>query len=171
MTQKFGSAPLFLDYIKFYNKPEYRQAVRAQYAVLGQVDITPINTALAWYMKVRLDFGVAEPDATFHGFFAQKEITSGNKEVPVSYYRSGGKVLVQVSNFGNDAFSGTLNVDLAALGLKPGQVRATQFEDGGSKSQDTLLLETDIPVQAGGATIPVDVPRHDFRLIQLAPKS
>ncbi len=122
-AQKFGFAPVFLDYVKFYNKPaDYLPAMRAQHALLGLLDIVPVNqTADPTFAQARAAFGIGEPDVHFHGFWEQTAIASGDAEVKASYYTRPGKALVIITNLGAVPFSGQIAINGNALGInQPG---------------------------------------------------
>lgn len=164
-AQKFGSMPLFLDYIKFYNDPKYLTAERAEYGLLGLFDITSVNPALGWVFKAKQDFGVAAKEVTFHRYFKQKEITTSRDDVKVSYYQKGNHVLFIITNLGKDPFDGTVTVDLKALGISLPKATVTWVDSANAEITNTEVKRTLLTLE--NATLKLQIPQHDFRLIQV----
>jgi len=154
-----------LNYIRYYDRPEYRPALRAQYGLLGLLDMIPIATELGWYFKAKEDFGVAAADATFHPFHQQHEIASGRDDVQISYYRRPGKVLAIVTNLGKTPYDGVLKLDAAGMGLREQPVRATLLDEQAPKSQNTEVRREPLPPSQAGPRLAI--PPHDFQLIWL----
>lgn len=154
-AQKFGFTPVFLDYIKYYNAPEYPQAVRTMYAVLALLDIIPINTQ-PWFAQVKQDFGIGATDVQFRGYWEQAAVQSERADVKASYYTRNGSALLIVSNLGKEPYDGKLTVDFKALGLDAAHVVLRDAE-----KQDTFPYT----VQDGAITLML--PRHDLRMIRV----
>jgi hypothetical protein len=164
-AQKYGAIPLFLNFVKFFNKPEYLPAMRAQFAVLGLLDMIPINPELGWIFKAKQDFGMSVPETTFHRWFEQKEAKTSRSDVVASYYRRDNRILCIVSNLGNDRYDGGIKLDLAALGLKAGQMHASSIDSSKAERLNTEIQREDLPFATDGASLKLAIPRHDFRMI------
>lgn len=166
-AQKFGFIPVFLNYIKFYDKPEYLPAMRAQYGLLGLLDIIPICPDLGWFFKAKADFGMSAPETTFYRYFEQREIRTGREDVKASYYRRGNRVLLLVTNLGKENYTGSISLDLKALGIEPRKAQATRLDAESAQRFDTRVRRTPMPMAADATSVPVSIPRHDFLMLQL----
>jgi len=117
-AQKFGFIPIFLNYIKFYDKPEFPQAVRAMHGLLGLLDIIPVcQDVNVSFIKAKAAFGIGEPDVEFRGFWEQKEVSAARENVKASYYKRRKSALVIVTNLSKEPFEGGVRIDFPALGL------------------------------------------------------
>lgn len=167
-ARKFGFTPVFLDYLKFWDKPEYPGAVRAQYALLALLDIIPINPSQAWFFKAKQDFGMREPETAFVRYFDQRRIVADRADVQISYYRRGDHLLLVVANLGREAYAGPLHLDLPALHLAAGPLSATLLDAADDRRHSTAVRAEPLPLT--GDTIPrLDIPGHDFRVVRVAP--
>jgi hypothetical protein len=104
------------------------------------------------YMKPRLYFGITAPDVTFHSYWTQTATTAGSSSVKSSYYQRANSTLAVVTNLG-EAYSGTITVNIAALGLNP--VKAPAVD-----------AESSLPLAMTNDVINLSIPRHDYRVIQ-----
>lgn len=154
-AQKFGFIPLFLNYIKFYNKPEYLPALRAQHGLLGLLDILPIEQAGdPTFAQSRATFDIGNPDVTFHGFWEQTALSTGQNEVKASYYTHPGKALIIITNLSPQPFTGWVSINIKTLGLDPGKAVIRNAE----KPESAPL-----PITDGKVTI--TIPRHDYVML------
>jgi Glycoside hydrolase 123, N-terminal domain/Concanavalin A-like lectin/glucanases superfamily len=155
-TEKFGMTPAFLDEIRFSESTypmQYVAAFRAMTGLLQLMDIVPIgkyNAAWHSFMQPRFDFGMAAPDVIFHPYWTQTAITTDNASVKSSYWSRATSTLAVVTNL-SEAYSGTVTVDLASLGLT------------GAIAIDA---ESKQPLAMTNGAIALSIPRHDYRLIQ-----
>ncbi len=163
-AQKFGFTPVFLNYLKYYDKPEYHQAVRTQYALLALLDIIPIESRQAWFFKAKEDFGMSYPETLFHPYHSQKEIVASREDVKISYYRRDNKILAIVTNLGKDDFSGTVHFKLSEFGLKD-PVQVTHLDEMSQKEYSTEVKCQPLDIDKG--VIQIEIPSHDFRMIEL----
>lgn len=116
-----------------------------------------------WQARDR--FGIEADDVQFHAYFdPNRGFDSNTKDIYLSGWTrpgsgSGGKLLLAVVNMG-EATTAHVTIDAAKLGLpSPGHWSVTNAE-----TQDSLPTN-------GRAEITVDVPRHDYRLIQIVPSN
>ncbi len=174
-AQKFGFIPVFLDYIKFWNKPEYRQKQRAMYGLLGLLDIIPIKVCHTWFFQAKDQFGAFQEGTTFHRYFEQKAIVAERNDVKISYYKREDGVLAIITNLGKTPYEKTpagsrLRFDLKALGLDAAKLKVELLdedpktrprgtESAGSLMRKELLLENGI--------LKLTIPPHDFRMIEV----
>jgi hypothetical protein len=172
-AQKFGFIPVFLNYIKFYDKPEYLPAMRAQYALLGLLDIIPVSPELGWFFKAKQDFGMSAPETVFRPFHAQAEVRAEREDVPISYYRRGDRLLLVVSNLGREPYTGRVSLRLEALGLAADGIVAADLLPVSETRAATAYREEPLRcTPAGGtATLELVVPPHDFRLLRVGPET
>lgn len=166
-AQKFGFIPVFLNYIKFYDKPEYLPAMHAQYALLGLLDIIPVSPELAWVFKAKHDFGMGAPETSFHAYHEQQEVRADRDDVKISYYRRGENVLCWITNLGKTPYTGTIALDLPKLGLAPDKLAAAALEPVKEARMSTEYKAAPVPWEPGGPTLRVSVPAHDFRMLRL----
>jgi hypothetical protein len=164
-AQKFGFIPIFLNYIRFYNDPRYLTAMRAQYALLGLLDVVPISPELGWFFKAKQDFGMGAAETSFHRFFEQTEFRPGRADVLVSYYRRGRELLLIASNLGREPYRGTIHADWPALQLAAGEVAAVEIVPVNEGRNSTEYREAASAVS--GAGLEVMVPPHDFKLLRV----
>ena len=101
----------------------------------------------------------------FRRYFEQKEITASHADVPVSYYRNGRKLLCVITDLGNEPFDGTVTFDLHALGLPAGKLAATVLDGAKVEVEDTQVQRTPVPLD--GSILKLQIPRHDFRLVEV----
>jgi hypothetical protein len=168
-AQKFGFIPIFLNYLRFYNDPQYLPALHAQYALLALLDIIPISPELGWFFKAKQDFGLIAPETSFRRFFDQREFRPARDDVKVSYYRRGPAMLLVVSNLGGEPFGGTIDVNWAALGLAPAKFTAAEIVPVNEGRHSTEYREEARTLEPGNTGLCVSIPRHDFRLIRIGP--
>jgi len=166
-AQKFGFIPIFLNYIKFYDKPEYLAAMHAQYALLGLLDLIPISPELGWFFKAKQDFGMSLPATVFHGFFEQQEFRADRDDVKISYYRRENRALCIATNLGKTPFTGTVTVDLAALGLAAGKAEAATLLPVKEGRMSMEYTAEPLAFEPAGNTLRLTIPPHDFRLVEL----
>src|SRR5262249_3696507 len=110
------------------------------------------NAAWHVFMQPRFDFGMAAPDVTFHPYWTQTAITTDNASVKSSYWSRANSTLAVVTNLG-EAYSGTITVNLASLGLT---------------GATTIDAESKQPLTMRNGAIALSIPRHNYRLIQIA---
>jgi hypothetical protein len=170
-AQKFGFIPVFLNYVKFYSRPEYLPAMRAQYALLGLLDIIPISPELGWFFKAKQDFGMSAPETAFHRFFDQQEIKPSRDDVKVSYYRRGDATLFLITNLGKQPYDGAVTLSLAALGLAAGKFEASEVVPVNETRMSTAYKMQSLTLEPDGVSLRVTVPSHNFRMIRLQPTS
>jgi len=168
-AQKFGFIPIFLNYIKFYSRPEYLPAMRAQYALLGLLDIIPIGPELGWFYKAKQDFGMSAPETTFHRFFEQGEVTAARDDVKISYYRRGQSMLLFAANLGKEPYAGGAAVNLAALGMADAAVEVAEVVPVNEARLTTGYEYRLLPGGVRDGRIALSVPPHDFRMIRIRP--
>ena len=155
-AQKYGFIPIFLNYIKFYNAPEYPRALRSMHALLTLLDIIPITYTPGKLPQIKDDFGIGADDVAFHGYWRQKAVLAERADVKASYYRRPRSALIVVANLGGQPYEGKLRIDLRSLGFRGAAVHLRDPEAPG----------TPPPALEGGA-IRIRIARHDYRLIRL----
>jgi hypothetical protein len=143
-----------LNYIKFFNLPEYPQAMRAMHGLLTLLDIIPISYSPGNLAQIKQDFGIAADNVQFHGYWDQTAVQASREDVKVSYYRRNTSALIVVMNLGQEPFFGQIMLDWKTLGL---DAESATIRDAESKA---IHL-----VQRGGVML--RVPRHDFRLLRV----
>ncbi len=173
--QKFGMVPIFLNYLKFWNRKEYVQASRTQYALLGLLDIIPMNVHLGWWFLERQKFGITDPDVKFHRYFEQKTFTAKAPEVKISYYSAKGRALLNIANCsGEKEYDGPISVDWKELGLDPKSCSVTNivghpsFYDDGKETAGSPTEYSELPLDGNGG-FAVKIPRHDFWMVRIDP--
>lgn len=153
-AQKFGFVPVFLNRVKFYNQPEYPQAMRTQHGLLTLLDIIPMSYHPGQLAQAKQAFGIGASDVRFHGYWDQTAVDTGHPEVKASYYSRSNSLLIVVVNLGNDSYEGTLRLNSQLLGGNPSKWTLRDAESGQHLSLSNGTCRTSIL-------------RHDFRLIQL----
>jgi len=155
-SQKFGLIPAFLNYIKFWYLPaDYTKALRSMYGVLAIHDIgmTTGDNSSEWYENIKKNFGITALDVKFTGFWEQTAVQPNNSDVKVAYYTREKSALIFVTNMG-ELYTGTVSIDIAALGLNPVGAVITDAE-----SEQTIDISN--------GKISLSIPRHDFKALQL----
>jgi hypothetical protein len=155
-TQKFGFTPIFLNYLRFWDKPEYAPAVRTMYALLGLLDLIPIDQQF-WFAQVKQDFDMGAADVRFQGYWEQTAVRTDRADVKASLYTRQHSALILVANLSKEPFAGKVEVDLERLGLASTKVLIRNPEE-----KDAPPL----PLQDGAVTL--QVPPHDFRMLWVA---
>ena len=123
------------------------------YGVLAIHDVLPIDPA-PWFATIKKDFGITAADVNFRGFWEQTTVQPDNSSVKVSYYTRTNSALIFLTNMGED-YNGNVTVDISGLGLDPAKTTITDAES-----------KQDISIAAG--KISMSIPRHDFKVLQLA---
>ena len=155
-AQKFGFIPVFLNYLKFWNRPEYPKAVRAMHGLLGLLDIIPIcQDVNVSFVRAKAAFGIGAPDVRFHGFWEQKVVRPEREDVKASFYTRERSALVVLTNLGEEPFNGPVHLDLRSMGLDPRTVTVRNAE----------AKDATFPMQGGAMRL--EIPRHDYRLLWL----
>jgi hypothetical protein len=159
-SQKFGLIPAFLNYIKFWYLPtDYTKALRSMYGVLAihDIGVTTGDNSDNWFVTIKKDFGITEPDVAFKGFWEQSGVRPDDANIKVSYYNRTKSALIFLTNMG-EAYSGNVSIDFSALGLNPAGAVITDAE-----SKQTINIV--------GGKINLWIPRHDFRALQIVASS
>ena len=104
--------------------------------------------------EVKKEFGIAEPDVEFHGYWEKKAVASST-DVWVSYWQRPGRVLLVAANLARQDREVDIHFAPTALGL-PGALTAI---DGVSRE----LIRCD------GRSPRMNVPWHEYRLALIAP--
>ena len=175
-AQKYGFIPSQFSYLN-YASDAFVRRLRSYYGLLGLLDIIPVSPELGWFFKAKQDFGMSHPETTFHQFLEQKEIRAGSESVKVSYYRRENRLLLVVTNLGKETYNGPVTIDRGALDLKGDAVKATRLDAAARPTFDsktgwqgryaTTVKREPLVLAAGGSAVPVQLPPHDFWMIQV----
>lgn len=156
-AQKYGTIPVFLNYIKFFSLPtEYAAAMRQYHGLTGLLDIIPIDSRIntttnaAPLLAAKEALGIGAADVTWQPYWTQTAVLPSRADIKASYWQRTASTLALVMNLG-EAFTGAVTVNLAGLGLTGGTVK-----DG----------ETNAPYTVTGGQITMTIPRHDYRLLR-----
>lgn len=160
-TEKFGWVQAFLDEIRIYTDPSYQAQYRAMIAMLSLFDIS--STSNPWmsdwtnYLQARINFGMLGTQAEFHPYWSQSAITgepSTNTNVVCSYHAIENSRLAHCANLGSSAYSGSINIDQAALGL--------------TGTLSAVDAETNASLDYVNGAIPLAIGRHDYRILKIS---
>lgn len=158
-TEKFGWVQAFLDEIRIYTDESYPAQYRAMIAMLSLFDISP--TSNPWmsdwtnYLQARINFGMLGTQAAFYPYWSQSAITGGSSaNVVCSYHAVGNSRLAHCANLGSSAYSGSINIDQAALGI--------------TGTLSAVDAETNASLNYVDGAVSLAIGRHDYRILKIS---
>jgi hypothetical protein len=148
-TSKFGFIPNMWGGIQCCGEPFTALKKRQAECLYQMHDILQQDQDLAWWQP-KYNFGINQPDVTFHEYQSQQEIQTSDPSVKVTYYERSNSILAYIANFNSTDWSGSVT-----------------FAGGYSKLAPVQDAETGLAISMASGALPVTVGRHNCRVVQL----
>jgi len=153
-ASKFGLIPVMWRGLECCQlRPYYELKQRKAECLYQMHDILQADQELNWWQP-KANFGLDQPDVTFHGYQTQNEIGTSDPNLKVTYYKRSKSVLAYIANFGPNDLNGTMTLNLNAINPNASSVSAKDAETGA-------------PLTSTGGKLNLNVGFHNCRVVQV----